>query len=69
MPNFKKILARAGKGAVKAGLGIDIGGGKPIDIAALVKRLLEDDEIADGLAQIIAAGLLLAAQAEEDVAQ
>lgn len=65
MAGIKRLLAKAGKGALSASLGIGGSGVKPGDFVDVVKKALEDDEVAERLAQIVAAGLLLAAEGDD----
>lgn len=63
---FKQVGVQAGKGAAGAVLGIDLGGGKNPVKAALRELIVEDVEVQETIAKCVAAGLLMAAQAEED---
>lgn len=66
MAGIKRFLAKAGKGALAGGLGIG-GTSLPTDkIIDAIKEALADDEVAERLAQIVAAGLLMAAEGEDD---
>lgn len=67
MAGIGRFLKKAGKGALSAGLGIGGNVGiKPDDVVDAVKTALNDDEVAERLAQIVAAGLLMAAEGDED---
>lgn len=63
---FKQVGVQAGKGAAGAILGVDVGGGKNAVKAALRELIMEDAQVQEMLARVVAAGLLMAAQAEED---
>lgn len=65
MAGIKRLLLKVGKGAGAAALGIDGGLGKD-DAVALVREVLDDDDIQRRLTEIFAAGLILAAVGDDD---